>query len=128
MPSKKGPTLASAPRKAAAKAAQCHSPKFLAGQRALLLSKMPGAVGLKHADTPVVGIGGDVGDRAAFLYSGAMEQAYTALSTANSAEYEAAVARIDAGRYGFCERCGKLIPQARLKIVPEARSHVICPK
>lgn len=31
-----------------------------------------------------------------------------------------AVARIDAGTYGTCERCGKPIPEARLNTVPFA--------
>ncbi len=33
---------------------------------------------------------------------------------------EAALARIEAGEYGFCVNCGKPIPRARLEILPHA--------
>ncbi|MBI5608089.1 MAG: TraR/DksA family transcriptional regulator [Deltaproteobacteria bacterium] len=36
-------------------------------------------------------------------------------------EIEAALARMDAGTYGICERTGKRIPLARLKAIPTAR-------
>jgi RNA polymerase-binding transcription factor DksA len=32
------------------------------------------------------------------------------------------------GRYGVCMRCNKDIPQARLKLVPEARYCIECKK
>ena len=35
---------------------------------------------------------------------------------------------INRGSYGKCEKCGKLIPQARLKLIPEARYCVECEK
>lgn len=41
-------------------------------------------------------------------------------------ETEAALARVDAGRYGVCEVCGEEIPTARLAARPVARRCVTC--
>lgn len=41
-------------------------------------------------------------------------------------EIEAALARIDDGRYGRCERCGRPIPLERLEARPTARTCVAC--
>ena len=41
-------------------------------------------------------------------------------------QMERAVERIDAGTYGFCERCGNPIPKARLKAFPAATLDVAC--
>jgi len=40
------------------------------------------------------------------------------------AEIERALAKLDAGTYGRCERCGRPIPAARLTALPEARYDV----
>ena len=37
-----------------------------------------------------------------------------------------AMARIDEGKYGICEFCGEEIPEARLKVYPEATACVKC--
>lgn len=37
------------------------------------------------------------------------------------ADVEAALERMDEGRYGSCERCARPIPSDRLEIVPQAR-------
>jgi DnaK suppressor protein len=37
-----------------------------------------------------------------------------------------AIARIDAGAYGYCESCGKAIPKARLQAFPAATLDVEC--
>ena len=42
------------------------------------------------------------------------------------AEVEAALARMDEGTYGACERCGTAIPFERLEAVPRARHCVTC--
>ncbi len=39
---------------------------------------------------------------------------------------EAALARLAAGTYGICERCGQPIPRGRLEARPEARFCVSC--
>jgi DnaK suppressor protein len=41
-------------------------------------------------------------------------------------EVDAALARLDAGTYGTCERCGRPIDPARLEARPTARTHVSC--
>lgn len=41
-------------------------------------------------------------------------------------EVDAALARVDAGVYGVCERCGRQIPVERLEARPAARTCVSC--
>lgn len=40
------------------------------------------------------------------------------------AEIDHALAKFDAGTYGLCEQCGRPIPVARLRALPEARYDV----
>lgn len=42
------------------------------------------------------------------------------------AEVDAALARLDAGTYGTCERCGRPIADERLAVRPTARTCVGC--
>ena len=42
------------------------------------------------------------------------------------AEIDAAVARVEAGTYGACERCGLPIGPARLEALPAARTCIGC--
>jgi len=42
------------------------------------------------------------------------------------AEVDAAIARLDTGSYGQCERCGQAIPAARLTARPTATTCVRC--
>jgi RNA polymerase-binding transcription factor DksA len=42
------------------------------------------------------------------------------------AEIDAALARIEAGTYGSCERCGGAIPEERLELRPFAGRCVAC--
>lgn len=41
-------------------------------------------------------------------------------------EVDRALAKMDAGTYGVCERCGQAIPKARLKALPYAALCVAC--
>jgi len=41
-------------------------------------------------------------------------------------DIEAALARIDRGAFGRCERCGGAIGRQRLRAVPEARHCITC--
>ncbi len=41
-------------------------------------------------------------------------------------EIDHALAKLQAGTYGTCERCGQAIPKARLKAIPHARLCIAC--
>jgi len=43
-------------------------------------------------------------------------------------DIKAALIRINKGKYGICQKCGKAIPQARLKIIPESAYCIDCEK
>lgn len=43
-------------------------------------------------------------------------------------EIDNALKKINKNQYGFCERCKKSIPQARLKLIPEAAFDIDCEK
>jgi DnaK suppressor protein len=42
-------------------------------------------------------------------------------------EIAAALDELSSGRYGRCTVCGNQIPEARLEVIPYARSCVLCP-
>ena len=50
----------------------------------------------------------------------------SALARAAVDEIDRALAKMDAGTYGVCERCGNPIPKARLKALPYAALCVAC--
>jgi DnaK suppressor protein len=50
----------------------------------------------------------------------------SAQARAAVAEIDRALAKIDAGTYGVCERCGVEIPRARLQALPHAALCVAC--
>jgi len=43
-------------------------------------------------------------------------------------DIDIALRKISKGQYGVCERCKKLIPQARLRLIPEAAYDIDCEK
>ena len=43
-------------------------------------------------------------------------------------EIDSALKKINKNQYGYCERCKKPIPQARLKLIPEASFCIDCEK
>lgn len=43
-------------------------------------------------------------------------------------DIDSALKRISKNQYGKCDRCGKAIPQARLKLIPEAAFCIDCEK
>jgi DnaK suppressor protein len=52
--------------------------------------------------------------------------ALDAHAAARLVEVDAALRRLDTGRYGRCERCASDIPDARLEAIPEVRLCVAC--
>jgi YteA family regulatory protein len=54
------------------------------------------------------------------------EMAVAGLLEQSLAEVEAAERRLEEGRYGVCERCGRAIPAERLQARPEARFCIRC--
>lgn len=52
--------------------------------------------------------------------------ALSAQARAEVAEIDVALDKIDEGRYGVCDRCGKAIPKARLEVIPWAALCVNC--
>jgi len=52
--------------------------------------------------------------------------ALSAAALAAIEEIDTALAKIDEGTYGICERCGEQIPRERLKAVPQAALCVRC--
>jgi RNA polymerase-binding transcription factor len=66
------------------------------------------------------------------LEDGAQQSATTVLSQLEEREWRelaeilAAQARLEAGRFGLCLRCGEAIPLARLRAMPATRYCVAC--
>ncbi|GAA4907464.1 TraR/DksA family transcriptional regulator [Actinomycetospora succinea] len=59
-------------------------------------------------------------------YDRAQVAALLAAARHDVAEIDAARARVDAGTYGVCERCGRPIAAERLEARPAARTCVTC--
>lgn len=74
----------------------------------------------------------DVGVDEGFADSGAVSAERRELLTlhgslqANLDDVEASLAKVEAGTYGICERCGEQINPARLEALPSARVCVRC--
>jgi DnaK suppressor protein len=77
------------------------------------------------------GIGGEVGelgnldnnhpaDQGTETFEKSKDMALLAILDGQLTQIRDALARLDAGTYGTCERCGKPIPEARLNAVPYA--------
>ena len=60
------------------------------------------------------------------LQQQAMSKATQARRSGQSARIRAALARIDADEFGYCEDCGDEIAPARLEIDPTARLCITC--
>ena len=72
------------------------------------------------------GAGDDQADAGSKTFEREQEQSIAANRFDLMTQMERAVERIDSGTYGFCERCGKPIPKARLKAFPAATLDVAC--
>jgi len=76
--------------------------------------------------------GGEIGAEEGFADSGAVSaerrEVYTLTATLRDtlADIDAALARLDDGSYGKCDRCGTEIAEARLEALPSARWCLDC--
>jgi len=72
------------------------------------------------------GAGDDQADAGSKTFEREQEQSIAANRLDLISQAQRAIERLDAGTYGFCESCGKLIPKARLQAFPAATLDVAC--
>lgn len=72
------------------------------------------------------GSGDDQADAGAATFEREQELSIVANRRDLLDQMQRAIARIDAGVYGYCERCGKPIPKGRLQAFPAATMDVDC--
>jgi DnaK suppressor protein len=70
---------------------------------------------------PETDIRGDIGDESVELETWDIAHQERLDLDAQLAEVVHALGKFDAGTYGICESCGRPIPLARLRVIPEAR-------
>lgn len=92
-------------------------------KRRLLLERMQ--VGLAEADEPA-GLPGDPVDMAHSTSAREISYEIGAVESDAVAQIDHVLQKIESGKYGICEDCGKRIPEARLKAVPFAYLCVEC--
>ncbi|MEX2660210.1 MAG: TraR/DksA C4-type zinc finger protein [Acidimicrobiales bacterium] len=144
-PAPKAAAAKAAPKKAAAKApagkkaaAGSTADKFLESQRELLLEERDlhtrQAAGLR-AEAEQLAEERDPGDVQFDEESGQgdtmnvereRDLALSAQALQQVQEIDTALAKMDKGTYGLCERCGQPIPKERLKALPWAALDVSC--
>jgi RNA polymerase-binding transcription factor DksA len=129
---------AAAPEADATGPAAGFSPAFLEAQRAMLLEEREAhtrqAAGLR-AEAEQLAEERDPGDVQFDEESGQgdtmnvereRDLALSAQALQQVQEIDAALAKLDKGTYGLCERCGKPIPEERLEALPWAALDVGC--
>ena len=72
------------------------------------------------------GIGNHIADGATEVFERERDLALQSNSQELLTQVEAAIERIDEGRYGVCVRCGKQIPPERLEALPYAIYDINC--
>jgi RNA polymerase-binding protein DksA len=72
------------------------------------------------------GAGDDQADAGSKTFEREQEQSIAANRLDLISQVQRAIERLDAGTYGYCESCGKLIPKARLQAFPAATLDVAC--
>jgi DnaK suppressor protein len=106
------------------------TPGVLAELRTRLVRKraaLRAALGLEDEQTSLganADIVGDEGDASVDLQEVDVEAATADDLRAELTDVEHALAKMAAGTYGYCEECGRPIPLARLRVLPEARYDV----
>ncbi len=137
-PATESPTRGSS-RKSATKADDtAPGDRFLAEQRALLVAErasyMEQAESLRHEAEQLaedmepgdIQFDEESGEGDTLNVERERDLALSAQARAAVDEIDRALAKIDAGTYGVCERCGNPIPKARLKALPYAALCVAC--
>jgi DnaK suppressor protein len=71
-------------------------------------------------------IDGDEGDLAQVVIDGEIAQRVADLKASLQEQMARAIDRLELGRYGFCEDCGKAIPAERMEFAPETTTCVSC--
>ena len=134
------PPRASSRSKAAAKHGDDAAPadRFLADQRALLVAErasyMQQAESLREEAEQLaedmepgdIQFDEESGEGDTLNVERERDLALSAQARAAVDEIDHALAKMDAGTYGVCERCGNPIPKARLKALPYAALCVAC--
>ena len=98
--------------------------KLLLAERAELLEAISHYEVLARQKKP--GLGNHMADDATETFDQTANLALHRNETRLLAEVDAALARIERGQYGVCERCGKAIDFARLKAIPHAALCIEC--
>jgi RNA polymerase-binding transcription factor DksA len=78
------------------------------------------------AQEPSVGLGNHMAEDATAAFDQATVVSLQRSNAVALQQVEAALARMDNGTYGKCQRCGEEIDFARLKAVPEAGLCLAC--
>jgi DnaK suppressor protein len=124
--------------KSTAKAKEASPDKFLADQRGALeaerSSYLAQAEALKaeadqmaqEAEPGDVQFDDESGEGGTVNIDRERDLALSAQARAAVEDIDHALAKIESGTYGTCERCGQPIPRARLKALPQARLCVAC--
>jgi len=95
-------------------------------ERASLLSDIEALVVENQAQQDDYGIGNHVADDATEVFTRERNLALRNNTQDLLAQVDAALQRLDEGRYGICARCGNAIPAERLEARPYAIYCVSC--
>ena len=95
-------------------------------ERASLLSDIAGLKADNQAPQDDAGIGNHIADDASEVFDRERDMALQSNSQELLTQVEAAIERIDQGRYGICARCGKKIAPERLEALPYAIYDIDC--
>jgi len=95
-------------------------------QRASLRSDIAALAVDNQAAQDDAGIGNHIADDATDMFDRERDMALRSNSQELLAQVEAAIARIDQGRYGICARCGQQIAPDRLEALPYAIYCINC--
>jgi DnaK suppressor protein len=95
-------------------------------ERASLRSDIAALAADNQAAQDDAGIGNHIADDATEMFDRERDMALRSNSQELLAQVEAAIARIDEGRYGICARCGQQIAPDRLEALPYAIYCINC--